>query len=463
MSPSDFGALFKAFLEQATHSAEEETAADAFFRRRLQDHFGRDPSRLPTVSEPVENADHQNLHGAMETYLAGPGRSAELVGILGGEGYGQPSIAELLEARHGGDPPEEGPVQYASLPLADGGMLACVSRGLYLVADGERRAAVLIARPAQRTPWTKLTIDAMAPDRDDAVQLLRELRTIMRASNIYRGHVISLHADDSRSIEVRFHRLPAITRDDIVLPGPVLARIERHTIGFSRHRDRLLQAGRHLKRGILLYGPPGTGKTLTAMYLAAHMADRTTLLLTGRGHRLLRQSCAMARLLEPATVILEDVNLVAERRTSDNACSVVLFDLLDEMDGLASDADVLFLLTTNRPEALEPALASRPGRVNLAVEVPLPDADCRRRLFDLYARGLTLRLEDPDGAIARTEGVSAAFIRELFRKATLLAADENSTTVDDRHVDAAIRELVVEGGALTRSLLGAAGASPPAD
>lgn len=125
------------------------------------------------------------------------------------------------------------------------------------------------------------------------------------------------------------------------------------------------------------------------------------------------------------------------------------------MDGLADDADVLFLLTTNRPDVLEPALAARPGRVDQTFELPLPDAACRRRLFELYGRGLTVRAADLDRFIARTERASAAFIRELMRKAALFAADEGpELVVEDRHLDQALHELVVHGGELTRSLLG---------
>jgi ATP-dependent 26S proteasome regulatory subunit len=121
-----------------------------------------------------------------------------------------------------------------------------------------------------------------------------------------------------------------------------------------------------------------------------------------------------------------------------------------------NDADILFLLTTNRPDILEPALASRPGRIDQAIEVPLPDADCRRRLIELYGRGLTLQLEQPDRLIAKTEGASAAFIRELLRRAALFSADEmgDQAVVQDRHVDEALHELVVAGGELTKSLLG---------
>ena len=202
-----------------------------------------------------------------------------------------------------------------------------------------------------------------------------------------------------------------------MLPDGLLERIERQTIGFGRHSQRLQKAGRHLKRGLLLHGPPGTGKTLTVMYLATMMRERTVFLLTGKGLGLISHTCAMARMLEPAIVVLEDVDLVAEERTKGGAgCATpVLFELLNEMDGLANDVDILFLLTTNRPDLLEPALAARPGRVDQAIEVPIPDASCRRRLFDLYGQGMTMNVADLPRFIARTEGASAAFIRELLR------------------------------------------------
>ncbi len=207
----------------------------------------------------------------------------------------------------------------------------------------------------------------------------------------------------------------------------------------------------------MLYGPPGTGKTLTAMYLAHQMPERTVILLTGHSVGMLEPSCKIARLLQPATIILEDVDLVAEERThQDIGCNALLFDLLNQMDGLADDADILFLLTTNRPDILEPALAARPGRIDQAIEVPLPDRACRQRLFDLYGQGLNLQLERLPHLVDQTEGVSAAFIRELMRKAALFAAGEgDELIVEDRHLDEALRELALEGGELTRRLLGA--------
>ena len=132
------------------------------------------------------------------------------------------------------------------------------------------------------------------------------------------------------------------------------------------------------------------------------------------------------------------------------------------MDGLAEDVDILFILTTNRPDILEPALAARPGRVDQAIEVPPPDAECRRRLFELYSRGVQLEVADWERLITRTAGVSGAFIRELLRKACVYAAEDDGTApllLGDRHLEEGLTELLVAGGRLTKSLLGAAGMS----
>jgi ATP-dependent 26S proteasome regulatory subunit len=86
------------------------------------------------------------------------------------------------------------------------------------------------------------------------------------------------------------------------------------------------------------------------------------------------------------------------------------------MDGLQEDMDIIFLLTTNRPDILEPALAARPGRIDLAVELPLPDATGRRQLLDLYARGLQLQDVDLSAIADRIDGATPAYVKELLRR-----------------------------------------------
>ncbi len=457
-SIENFGASFKGFMD---HMAAQAPAEDPVFLRVLREHFSAEPSAFPVVGEKFEGSDHPNLQRAIDSYLSSNGRSGRLLGITGDQAfaYGMIGLSQLIMSAKsglwGGASVAEGPVQYVNIGLEDDKVVACVQCGLYLITDGEHRLAMLVRGPSEMGMNRKIHVETMAPDRARAERFLADLRVLMRKNNVYRGRVVSLSLNQHHDVEVNFHRLPEISREQIILPEGLLNRIERQTLGFAKHSRKLLEMGRHLKRGLLLHGAPGTGKTLTAMYLAASMRDRTVLLLTGRGMNLIQQSCAMARVLQPSLIILEDVDLIAEERTREGACTALLFELLNQMDGLAEDADVVFLLTTNRPEILEPALASRPGRIDQAIEVPLPDAVCRKRLFQLYGRGLKRDFQ-LDHFVNQTEGASAALIRELLRKAALFAADEflDDPIVMDRHVDEALHELVVAGGELTKSLLG---------
>jgi ATP-dependent 26S proteasome regulatory subunit len=258
---------------------------------------------------------------------------------------------------------------------------------------------------------------------------------------------------------MNFLERPSVGRDQIVLPDEVLENIERQVLGVGRHAGRLLASGQHLKRGILLHGAPGTGKTHTVRYLLGQLPEVTVIVISGRALGRIREACSVARSLQPAIVVVEDVDLIAEQREARPGEHPLLFQLLNEMDGLYSAADVTFLLTTNRADLLEPALASRPGRVDLAAELPLPDASARRRLIELYRGDLVMELADEETVISRTEGVTASFLKELLRKAALLAceadsAGEGAIRVTDVELVAALDQLLDSRNQLTRVLLG---------
>lgn len=423
---------------------------------RLQRHFGTDPARLPVIEQKFQTYERANLHLTIEELLAGA--APELVGVVLTYHHMGASLAKFSRpatAAHY----EEGPVEYVDVQLADDQKLACVKQGLYTFRDGGRPLALLVAESQYAFMGGGLPVEVMAADRETAEQFARKLAKGVRHGSAFRGKVLSVEQDCHRQTTVRFHKLPAIQRENLILPEDLLRRIERQAMGLSKHAEKLKAAGRHLKRGILMHGKPGTGKTLSAMYLAAQMTGRTVMVLTGNAMGSIETACALARLLEPATVVLEDVDLIGtERHEQTVGANALLFELLNQMDGLGEDADILFILTTNRPDHLEPALAARPGRIDLAIEVPLPDEECRRRLVALYGRGLKLELADPEVWVRRTKGVSAAFIRELLRKAAVLAAEDNGTgpelVVTDRHLEEATAELLVAGGALTKTLLG---------
>ena len=245
-----------------------------------------------------------------------------------------------------------------------------------------------------------------------------------------------------------------------MLPAGVLEAVEAQVLGIARHRKRLVASGQHLKRGVLLHGPPGTGKTHTLRYLISRLTGTTVVMLSGDALQFIAPAVSIARALQPALVIVEDVDLIAEGRGMHPGQHPLLFQLLNEMDGLREDADVTFLLTTNRADLLEPALAQRPGRVDQAVELPFPYAEGRRQLLALYRGNLDLDLVDTDPVVAKTEGVTASFFKELLRRAALISAErtdedgDGALAVGDTELGAALDQLLDERNQLTRILLG---------
>jgi hypothetical protein len=455
--PGSFGAAFEDFMRAMMNAADR---GDPVILVRMRGHLGADPKELPLTVAEFATTDHPNLQLGLDALLP----DAEILGYTTQSGgFVTVGLGEVLSGRAITGLVEAAPVQYADVEVGDGRVVRCVSSGVFLGEHGGAPVALTVSRGERPFGGNTLRLEVVSPVDGAASELIRDLRAAMREHNVYRGQVISLHAGEDGAVSVQFHQLPDVARDAVILPEGTLERLERHAVGVAEHAEQLRSAGRQLKRGVLLHGPPGTGKTLSVNYLLRAMSGRTTVLLTGRGLGLIEPAVAIARELTPATVVLEDVDLVAAERTMDLGDNGILFELLNQMEGLAEDADLLFLLTTNRADVIEPALATRPGRVDLALEIPLPDEASRKALIRLYAGDLVLDEETERHVAERTEGLTGAFIRELMRQAELRAALDGRDAAASGDVTAALDELLEERATLTRRLLGqgADGANAP--
>jgi SpoVK/Ycf46/Vps4 family AAA+-type ATPase len=160
--------------------------------------------------------------------------------------------------------------------------------------------------------------------------------------------------------------------------------------------------------------------------------------------------------LQPSIVVFEDIDLIGRNRDEigSQRAEGLLNRLLNEMDGLGPEADILFLLTTNRPDDIEEALAQRPGRVDEAIAVPLPDADCRKRLVALYGHALSFEDRALADIVAQSEGGSAAFMKEIVRRLAqrTLAQGGKRISVDD--VAAVLGDSDLLSNALNRRIVG---------
>ena len=447
----EFAAAFRGFLEWIHTSFGEQNEVSALVRGFLDS----DAAGYSVVSRELAPFEHVNLQTALNAWSAGAGRTVEVHGIALPPHYGDITLQQLI-AGESLPPLRLTAPALADLPNGPGTTLGCLRLALLLVTDQHGRYAVMVQAPNDHNEVLQVEIAGLPVEV--AQGLLAELDRLRADLNVYRGHLLDVSLNAMGGVVLSFAGPPGIGRDAVVLPGSVLDRVERHALAVAGHRDALLAAGQHLKRGLLLYGPPGTGKTHTTRYLLGQMGGYTRLVLTGRSLVAVGAVTDLARALQPAVVVLEDVDLVAEERSLGPASSPVLFDLLDAMDGAAPDADLLFLLTTNRADLLEPALAARPGRVNVAVEIALPDGPARRRLLTLYGQHVPLELtgEDVDLAVERTDGTTASFLKELIRRAVLesLHDDPALTAVTGAHLARALDDLLDAAQAVTRTLHG---------
>jgi hypothetical protein len=455
----EFAAAFLSFLNWVHASDREERNQVAAL---VVGFLGPDGAAHSVVSRQLPVFEHVNVQTALDAWSAADGRTVDVHGVLLPSQHHMVRLHEIVHAK------ALPPLRLVAPALVDlpnglGSTLGCFKLAVLTVADARGRYVLLVQVTSEHT----LEVEVAGLPVTEAQAVLAELDRLRSELNVYRGHLLDVTLTNSGGIHLAFAAPPDLRRADVVLPEAVLARAERHALGVAAHRQALLAAGQHLKRGLLLYGPPGTGKTHTTRYLLGQMDGYTRLVLTGRALTAVGTVSGLARDLQPSVVVLEDVDLVAEERSAGPRSSPVLFDLLDAMDGAAPDADLLFLLTTNRADLLEPALAARPGRVDVAVEIDLPDAAARERLLALYGRGVPLALtpEDIATAVERTDGTTASFLKELIRRSLLEALhdprqpgeppiDGAAPPVTGAHLARALDDLLDSAQGVTRKLLG---------
>ena len=206
-------------------------------------------------------------------------------------------------------------------------------------------------------------------------------------------------------------------------------------------------------KGIFLYGPPGTGKTLIAKALANESNANFISIKgpeimskwVGESEKAVRRVFKKAKQVSPAIVFLDEVDSIAPRRGSDGDSNVterVVNQLLTSLDGLEALEKVTVMAATNRPDIVDPALL-RPGRFDLLVLIPIPDAVARKSILEIHTREMPLTDDvDLDSIVRRTEGFVGADLESLCRESGLNALRENDDAdkVEMRHFEAALEK-----------------------
>ncbi|MEI6046775.1 MAG: CDC48 family AAA ATPase [Chloroflexota bacterium] len=183
-------------------------------------------------------------------------------------------------------------------------------------------------------------------------------------------------------------------------------------------------------RGVLLYGPPGCGKTLLAQAMATEseinfISVKGPELLSkwvGESEKAVREIFKKARQAAPCIIFFDEIDAVAPARgmrATDGVSDRVVAQLLTEIDGIEESAGLIILGATNRPEMLDPALM-RPGRFDLKIAIPAPDAVARHKILEVHTASKPIAdLTLLDWLVPLTDGLVGAELEALCNRASL--------------------------------------------
>ena len=231
-------------------------------------------------------------------------------------------------------------------------------------------------------------------------------------------------------------------------------------IEFLKDPNRYQRLGGRIPKGVLLIGPPGSGKTLMAKAVAGE-ADVPFYTISGsdfvemfvgvgaaRVRDLFEQAKRASKACNKGAIIfVDEIDAVGRQRFAGiggghDEREQTLNALLVEMDGFDTQAGVILIGATNRPDVLDPALL-RPGRFDRTIVIDRPDVKGREDILKIHARNVKLAEAVDLSKLARqTPGFSGADLANLVNEAALLAARRNKEKVFQEELEESIERVM---------------------
>ncbi len=237
----------------------------------------------------------------------------------------------------------------------------------------------------------------------------------------------------------------------------------REVVDFLKNPQRFTRLGGKIPKGVLLVGPPGTGKTLLAKAVAGEAGvpffsisgSDFVEMFVGVGAARVRDLFRQAKEKAPCIIFIDEIDAVGRSRSrvnvpiSNDERENTLNQLLVEMDGFNTDAGIIIMAATNRPDILDPALL-RPGRFDRVIYIDRPDIKEREAIFRVHLRNLILAPDvDVHKLALQTPGFVGADIANVCNEAALIAARRDRPAITMADFQEAIDKVI--GGLERRS------------
>ncbi|WP_291635850.1 ATP-dependent metallopeptidase FtsH/Yme1/Tma family protein [Clostridium sp.] len=219
-------------------------------------------------------------------------------------------------------------------------------------------------------------------------------------------------------------------------------------VDFLKNPKKYSAYGARMPKGIILYGDPGTGKTLLAKAVAgeanvpfyAVSGSDFVQVYVGVGAGRIRSLFKKARSHGRAVIFIDEIDAIGKKRDSRGGGSdekdQTLNALLTEMSGFNETKGIMIIAATNRLDMLDDALL-RPGRFDRHIEVTLPDVSAREKILKLHLKNKPINNIDYSQWAHKTTSFSGAKLENLANEAAIIACKDNSTFIENEHMDKA--------------------------
>lgn len=265
-----------------------------------------------------------------------------------------------------------------------------------------------------------------APDKKaDAEKFLIDLDMSIEENDIYFGKCLSFLRGS-----LGFTKVRATSWDEIVLKNDIVQEIRDNSIGVIGNMDKLSSLGMIPSRNMILISPPGMAKTTIFRAVSDEM-QVTRIWCTGKSVQDASDVTSLfeaARSLAPCIMFIEDMDLFGRDRGSLSGYeSHVLNEFLACLDGMHQNSGIIIMASTNDIRSMDEALVDRPGRFDVKIEIPYPDAVDRSKMLASFLLRVSAR---PDETVTKdtmktvvdlTDGLTGAYIKELAN-ATVIRA-----------------------------------------
>lgn len=230
-------------------------------------------------------------------------------------------------------------------------------------------------------------------------------------------------------------------------------------VDFLKNPERYKALGAKIPRGALLAGPPGTGKTMLAKACAGEAGvtyfycsgSEFVEMFVGVGASRVRDLFKQSKAKSPSIIFIDEIDAIGKKRAEgsqggNDERDSTLNQLLVELDGFGTDAEVVVFAATNRKELLDPAL-TRTGRFDRAIDITLPDIEARKEIFMVHLAPLKLSDEKTIEKYAKrlatlTPGFSGSDISNICNEAGIVAARKNRDSVTPKDFEEAVERVI---------------------